>query len=240
MWLVTSWLISPDEMRRPAGCPVRDQGTGERNSGNARRFLTAWVGVIRLSSPSNGMPASSSAGLCQISVRPGASNFQTANRFLCRAGDCSDDTGPAPRAIGPVSNTAPKLLLCGAEPEVRIHLPPADSPSLTGSNAPRSRSPAFRAGVRDLGDGAVGRDEDRAAIWRLPAPVSLLGQIPVPQCQGCGPRWLQLLPSAAGGGSAGQTEAEHPPLLIPGERQPRVRQQLVRSQIARLAPVEDG
>src|SRR5215471_14412864 len=66
---------------------------------------------------------------------------------------------------------------------VRIRLPPADSPSLTGSNAPRSRSPAFRAGVRDLGDGAVGRDEDRAAIWRLPAPVSLLGQIPVPQCQ---------------------------------------------------------
>src|SRR6516162_2235078 len=36
------------------------------------------------------------------------------------------------------------------------------------------------------------------------------------------------------------SEAEHRPLLLPGERQPRVRQQLVRSQIARLAPVEDG
>src|SRR6516165_3666195 len=36
------------------------------------------------------------------------------------------------------------------------------------------------------------------------------------------------------------SEAEHPPLLVPSERQPRVRQQLVRSQIARLAPVENG
>jgi len=36
------------------------------------------------------------------------------------------------------------------------------------------------------------------------------------------------------------SEAEHPPLLVPGERQTRVRQHLVRSQIARLAPVEDG
>src|SRR6516162_3208286 len=36
------------------------------------------------------------------------------------------------------------------------------------------------------------------------------------------------------------SEAEHSPLLAPGERQTGVRQQLVRSQIARLAPVEDG
>src|SRR6516165_6175418 len=36
------------------------------------------------------------------------------------------------------------------------------------------------------------------------------------------------------------SEAEHPPLLVPGERQTGVRQQLVRSQIARLAPVENG
>src|SRR5215471_2478835 len=35
-------------------------------------------------------------------------------------------------------------------------------------------------------------------------------------------------------------EAEHPPLLVPGKRQTRMRQQLVRSQIARLVPVEDG
>src|SRR6516162_5211826 len=36
------------------------------------------------------------------------------------------------------------------------------------------------------------------------------------------------------------SEAEHSPLLAPGERQTGVRQQLVRSQIARLAPVENG
>src|SRR6516165_12007054 len=36
------------------------------------------------------------------------------------------------------------------------------------------------------------------------------------------------------------SEAEQPPLLVPGERQTRVRQQLVRGQIARLAPVENG
>jgi hypothetical protein len=61
------------------------------------------------------------------------------------------------------------------EPEVRIHLPPADSPSLAGSSGPRSRSPAFRAGVRAMGGGAVGRDRDTLATWRLPAIMSLLG-----------------------------------------------------------------
>src|SRR6516164_8106819 len=35
-------------------------------------------------------------------------------------------------------------------------------------------------------------------------------------------------------------KAEHSPLLAPGERQTGVRQQLVRSQIARLAPLENG
>src|SRR5262249_45377053 len=122
---------------------------------------------------------------------------------------------------------------------VRIHFPPADSPSLTGSNAPRSRSPAFRAGVRDLGDGAVGRDQDRAAIWRLAAPVSLLGQIPVPQCQG----WSKVVAALAERNwswLSRSSEAEHGALLVPSERQTRVGQQLVRSQIARPAPIEGG
>ena len=48
--------------------------------------------------------------------------------------------------------------LSRAGPKVRIHLPPADSPSLTANSAPRSRTPAFRAGVRAMGGGAVGRD----------------------------------------------------------------------------------
>src|SRR6266446_5271664 len=34
------------------------------------------------------------------------------------------------------------------EPEVRIHLPPAESPSLSWSCCRRSRTPAFRAAVR--------------------------------------------------------------------------------------------
>src|SRR6476661_8945974 len=45
-----------------------------------------------------------------------------------------------------------------AEPEVRIHLPPADSRSLSRIPLRRSRTPAFRAGVRGWLDGGVGRD----------------------------------------------------------------------------------
>src|SRR5262249_56996919 len=67
--------------------------------------------------------------------------------------------------------------------EVRIQSPPADSPSLTGSRAPRSRTPAFRADVRAMGGGAFSRDVDRPATWHLLETMSLLGQIPVPQCQ---------------------------------------------------------
>ena len=48
------------------------------------------------------------------------------------------------------------------------------------------------------------------------------------------------MPSEADLGSSRSSEAEPPPLLVPGERQTGVLQQLVRSQIARLAPVEDG
>src|SRR6266404_6763138 len=45
-----------------------------------------------------------------------------------------------------------------AEPKVRIHLPPAESPSLSPSCCRGSRTPAFRAAVRGwLGD-RVGRD----------------------------------------------------------------------------------
>src|SRR5437762_3068962 len=38
-----------------------------------------------------------------------------------------------------------------AEPEVRIHLPPADSPALSANSVPRLRTPAFRASVRAMG-----------------------------------------------------------------------------------------
>jgi hypothetical protein len=46
----------------------------------------------------------------------------------------------------------------GAEPEVRIHLPPADSPSLSRSHFRASRTRAFPAGVRGSLDDGVSRD----------------------------------------------------------------------------------
>ena len=65
--------------------------------------------------------------------------------------------------------------------KVRIHLPPAESPSLSRSCRRGSRTPAFRAAVRGwLGD-RVGRDAPRVA--RQPAAISLSGHIPVPQCR---------------------------------------------------------
>jgi hypothetical protein len=38
----------------------------------------------------------------------------------------------------------------------------------------------------------------------------------------------------------GSSKAQHDPLIVPSQRQTRVRQQLVGGQIGRLAPVEDG
>jgi hypothetical protein len=43
-------------------------------------------------------------------------------------------------------------------PRVRIHLAPAESPSLARNRLPRSRIPAFPAGVRGWARGMVGRD----------------------------------------------------------------------------------
>src|ERR1700720_2092029 len=45
-----------------------------------------------------------------------------------------------------------------AEPEVRIHLPPAESPSLSRSHFRASRTRAFPAGVRGSLDDGVSRD----------------------------------------------------------------------------------
>ena len=72
--------------------------------------------------------------------------------------------------------------------EVRIHLPPADSPSLTGVGLPRSKTRAFPAGVRAMAGGAVARDGHSPATWRRTATMSLLGQIPVPQRRRSGRR----------------------------------------------------
>jgi hypothetical protein len=66
---------------------------------------------------------------------------------------------------------------------VRIRFPPAESPSLSRIRFRRSRTPAFRAGVRGwLGDW-VGRDAQVVSIPQQPAAISLSGHIPVPQCR---------------------------------------------------------
>jgi len=82
------------------------------------------------------------------------------------------------RAAGPVEPLAP-----GAELELRIHFPPADSPSLAGNRFHRQRTPAFRAGVRGWLGNRVGRDGHGLATWRRMGIMSLLAQIPVPQCR---------------------------------------------------------
>jgi hypothetical protein len=83
---------------------------------------------------------------------------------------------------GPKRNLGTEAL-SRAEPEVRIHLPPADSPSRARIRYQESRTPAFRAGVRGwLGD-RVGRDAQGVSISRQPAAISLSGHIPVPRCR---------------------------------------------------------
>src|ERR1700740_1544445 len=57
--------------------------------------------------------------------------------------------------------------------EVRIHLPPAESPCLAGFRPPTSRSRAFPAGVRGGGGGAVDRDGRGAVTWRRLVGISL-------------------------------------------------------------------
>src|ERR1700738_2829508 len=58
----------------------------------------------------------------------------------------------------PMSRASKRAVPCAAGPKVRIHLPPAESLSLGRIHFRRSRTPAFRAGVRGwLGDW-VGRD----------------------------------------------------------------------------------
>jgi hypothetical protein len=84
------------------------------------------------------------------------------------------------RIAGPSAGSQ-KGLFFYAVPMVRIHLPPADSPSLARIRYQASRTPAFRAGVRGwLGD-RVGRDAQGVSISRQPAAISLSGHIPVPR-----------------------------------------------------------
>jgi hypothetical protein len=87
---------------------------------------------------------------------------------------------PAGRTRNLVARVERGLFKAG--PRVRIHFPPAESQSLARIRFRKSRTPAFRAGVRGwLGD-PVGRDAPGVSISRQPAAISLSGHIPVPQC----------------------------------------------------------
>src|SRR6516164_942642 len=63
------------------------------------------------------------------------------------------------------------LTLKSGFPETSSQLTPSSSAESVSLPHPlsRSRTPAFRAGLRAMEGGAVGRDGDRPARWRLPA-----------------------------------------------------------------------
>jgi hypothetical protein len=96
-----------------------------------------------------------------ISAMSGGSlSYRSSSIGFAGADNRSDDSA-APTIGRPRPDPAPRnRCLTGAELTFRIHSAPAVSPSLTGSSAPRSRTAAFRGGLRAIGGGAVGRDGD--------------------------------------------------------------------------------
>ena len=75
--------------------------------------------------------------------------------------------------------------------EVRIHFPPADSPSLAGFLVPVSKSRQLPRGAPAWPGGTAGRDAQGSPTSRQPPVISLSGPIPVPQCRLVGSRpWL--------------------------------------------------
>src|SRR5437868_14864600 len=82
---------------------------------------------------------------------------------------------------GPKRNLGTEAL-SRAEPEVRIHLPPADSLSLSRSRLRKVENPGVPRGCARLA-WRPGRQR-RARYFDIaqPATISLVGHIPVPQC----------------------------------------------------------
>ena len=99
--------------------------------------------------------------------------------------------GPrAPRGNCRLFDTARRIQI------VRIHLPPADSPSLVGFLLPVSKSRQLPRRVRAWPGGMTGRDLSGSSPSRQLPVMSLSGAIPVPQRPSeavCGPwsHWYQ-------------------------------------------------
>ena len=135
-----------------------------------------------------------------------------------------------------------------AELKFRIQFRPADSPSLSVFRVRSRKSPGFQPLCGPFRAAVVGRDAQSPAASGRAALVSLSGHIPVPQC--CRRRFARLAAAAANevglaisvglGVRIGSSKAEQGPLILPGERQTRVRQQLVCGQVGWLAPVKNG
>ena len=78
-----------------------------------------------------------------------------------------------------------------AGPIVRIHLPPADSPSLAGFLLTVSKSRQLPRRARARPGGTAGRDAPGSSTSRQLPVMSLSDPIPVPQCRLGGSRpWL--------------------------------------------------
>ena len=85
------------------------------------------------------------------------------------------------RSIGPVSEEALKPLCIGAEPEVRIHLSPANSPSLARFYLSCIEKPAVTAVCAGPPRRHGRRDTQGSSISRQLPVTSLSGAFPVPQ-----------------------------------------------------------
>ena len=82
------------------------------------------------------------------------------------------------------SRTKPEnCCLSGAELKVRIHLPPADSPSLAGFLLPVSKTRQLPRRAGPWPSGTAGRDALGSLTPGQLRLISLSGLIPVPQCR---------------------------------------------------------
>jgi hypothetical protein len=121
--------------------------------------------------------------------------MKTRSRGRGRTARVSSVKGPSPgraatggaspswwsRARKPHGAPVPSFSVAG--PIVRIHLPPADSPSLVGYLLPLSKSRLLPRRARARPGGTAGRDTQGPSTSRQLPVTSLSSLIPVPRCR---------------------------------------------------------